>query len=120
MDAQRGTSIPTDVLEIVSGTDLGRGKSLNAIMRMEPEHQWRLCDHLRAGRLIEAQQMVNVALQQKVVQLPGNCTKEVRNQMVRLQNAWDLASDNARTRWAKRLEKRGDLKKYGAKLENII
>lgn len=120
MDAQRGTSIPHDVLEVVSGTDLGRGKSLNAIMRMEPEYQWRLCDHVRAGRLIEARQMVNVALQQKVVQLPGNCTKEVRNQMARLQNAWDLASDNARRRFATKLEKRGQLKKYGAKLENII
>jgi ParB family chromosome partitioning protein len=120
MDAQRGTNIPTDVLEIVSGTDLGRGKCLNAIMRMEREHQWRLCDHLRAGRLIEAQQMVNVALQAKVVQLPGNCTKEVRNQMARLENAWAVASDNARERWAKKLDKRGDLKKFGLRLEDII
>lgn len=120
LDAQRGTEIPHDILETVSGSDLGRGKSLNAIMRMEREHQWRLCDHLRAGRLIEAQQMVNVALQAKVVQLPGNCTKEVRNQMTRLENAWALASDNARERWAKRLDKRGDLKKFGLKLEDIV
>lgn len=118
LDAQRGT-IPHDVLETVSGTDLGRGKCLNAIMRMEPEHQWRLCDHIRAGRLIEAQQMVNVALQAKVVQLPGNCTKEVRNQLARLTNAWDLASDDARKRFARKLEKRGDLKKYGLKLEDF-
>jgi ParB family chromosome partitioning protein len=113
LDAQRGTSIPHDVLESVSGTDFGRGKSLNAIMRMMPEQQQELCEHIRAGRLVEAGILVGNAQHLKVVQLPGNCTKEVRNQMRRMENAWAVASDEARRRQFAKQEKRGDMRKYG-------
>lgn len=119
IDAQRGTNIPHDVLEMIVGTDFDRGKSLNAIARMMPGDQQALCDYIRTGQLIEARQMVDAAQSLKVVQLPGNCTKEVRNQLARLTNAWALASDDARKRFAAKLDKRGDLKKYGLKREDI-
>lgn len=113
LDAQRGTSIPHDVLESVSGTDFGRGPTLNVIMRMMPEQQQELCEHIRAGRLIEAGILVGNAQHLKVVQLPGNCTKEVRNQMSRMERAWAVASDEARRRQFAKQDKRGDMKKYG-------
>ena len=119
MDAQRGEMIPADVLQILSGSDLGRGQSLNAIMRMLPDQQRVLCDHIRAGRSIEARQIVSNAMFHKVVELPGNCTKEVRRQLMRLEAGWKAASDDARQRFLARLDKRGDIRKCGLKLEKI-
>lgn len=120
LDVQRSANIPDYLMDLLTGTDFDRLKSLNAIMRMMPEQQEILAEHLRAKRMHDVAVMVNNAQFLKVVQLPGNCTKEVRNQMVRLDKAWGLASDQARTRWAKKLDKRGDLKKYGLKLEDMI
>lgn len=119
-DAQRGAHILPHLMDLLTGTDFDRLKSLNAIMRMMPEQQEVLAEHLRAKRMHDVAVMVNNAQFLKVVQLPGNCTKEVRNQMVRLEKAWGLASDEARKRWARKLDKRGDWKKYGIKLEDII
>lgn len=118
-DAQRGASILPELSELLVGTDFDRLKSLNAIQRMMPEQQAILVEHLRNRRMDAVAHMVNNAQFLKVVQLPGNCTKEVRNQLARLTNAWDLASDDARKRFAKKLDRRGDLKKYGLKLEDF-
>jgi hypothetical protein len=120
LDVQRSANIPDYLMDLLTGTDFDRLKSLNAIMRMMPEQQEILAEHLRARRMYDVAVMVNNAQFLKVVQLPGNCTKEVRNQMVRLDKAWGLASDQARTQGAKKLDKRGDLKKYGLKLEDLI
>lgn len=118
-DAQRGT-IPPDLMDLLTGTDFDRLTSLNAIMRMMPDQWAILADHLRNRNMHAVAVMVNGAQSLKVVQLPGNCTKEVRNQMKRLENAWGLASDDARTRFAKKLDRKGELKKYGLKLEDMI
>lgn len=128
LDAQRSANIPDYLMDLLTGTDFDRLRSLNAIMRMMPEQQEILAEHLRAKRMHDVAMMVNNAQFLKVVQLPGNCTKEVRNQMRRLENAWGLASDDARERFIRRLKSRGDLdergelnlKKRGKKLSDFI
>jgi len=106
-DLNFGTIILDEVLETIRLTDFDRKTELDRIKRMTPDEQRHFAALVRDRQLIEARQMVDHWRYSVVVQLPGNCDAEVRKQLNRLDDAWKAASDEARARFLRRLEKRG-------------
>lgn len=110
-EARRGERIAADVLDAIAGTPFDKGRKLDALARLPIDQQRKIARHIAAGEMDSAEVAILTPLDE---------AKAIAKEEREMTAAWNRGRLEARMRFLHKLNKTGELAKYGVRMADLI